>query len=268
VLGVEVADVAAPIPGGPANLFVRELDAARAFSRARDEYAGAIELLFDRIAGGGFDAAHDRRIMQALLDLAPPGLDELVAILEVTSLVGAEEDPQGPLRLIVDTAPTGHALRLLETPALVHEWTRSLMRIVLKYQPVTGAGRLGELLLTLSRRIAALRQLLADPTRCRFIVVTRAAALPRFETERLLPALGRLGIDVPAVIVNAAGRGTCDPCRAALAAEKRELTAILRLASERSPEPLVVVTPAEMPPPRMARLTTWLSASRMGSGKG
>ncbi len=274
VLDAPVSDTPAPIPGGPPNLVVRELDAGRAFSHARDEYADAIESLFDRIGVAGFDAACDRRIMHALLDLAPPGLDELVAILEVTSLVGSDEDRDDDVRLIVDTAPTGHALRLLETPALVHEWTRALMRIVLKYQPVTGAGRLGELLLALSRRIGGLRQLLSDPSRCRFVVVTRAAALPRLETERLLPALRRLGVHVPVVVVNAAGRGTCGPCRAAMAAEKREIAAVLRLASQSAPHPIVVVTPAEMPPPRTARLPLWLDAgarmvplTRMENGK-
>jgi arsenite-transporting ATPase len=269
VLGAHVTDTAAPIPWAPPNLSVRELDAARAFRRARDEYADAIESLFDRIGGERFDAVHDRRVMHALLDLAPPGLDELVAIVEVTALVAGPDAHRGGVRLIVDTAPSGHALRLLETPAILQDWTRALMRIVLKYQPVTGAGRLGELLLTLSRRIGALRQLLEDPLRCRFVVVTRPAALPRLETERLLPALGRLRIDVPAIIVNAAGRGTCRPCRLASAAETRETRAILRLASAHSPHLVVVVTPAEMPPPRTARLAAWLAAgaARMGNGK-
>ena len=159
---------------------------------------------------------------------------------------------------MIDTAPTGHALRLLEMPALIQDWTRALMRIVLKYQPIVGAGNLGPLLLTLSRRIGALRAMLADRDLAQFVVVTRAAALPRAETLRLMHALSHLGIHVPAVVVNAVGRGTCGACRRAGAAERREVARLERSLGAGAARPRVVLAPAEIPPPEgLTALRRW-----------
>ena len=44
-------------------------------------------------------------------------------------------------------------------------------------------------------------------------MVTRAAALPRAETVRLLERLGAAGVSAPLVVVNAVGPGTCRRCR-------------------------------------------------------
>ena len=217
--------------------------------RARDEYATAIDGIFDRASHPNVDVAHDRRVMHGLVDLAPPGLDELVAVLEVTSLVAGGAAARPWDLVVIDTAPTGHALRLLEMPALIQDWTRALMRIVLKYQPIVGAGSLGQLLLTLSRRISALRAMLADRQAAQFVVVTRAAALPRVETVRLLRALSRFGIQVPMVVVNAVGRGTCAACRRGAAGEDREVESLRRGLAGASVRAPIVLAPAEVPPP-------------------
>jgi arsenite-transporting ATPase len=183
-------------------------------------------------------------VMRGLIDLAPPGIDELAAIIEITdSLSPATSD-----LVILDTAPTGHALRLLEMPALVHDWTRALMAILLKYQPIIGVGDLGALLLTLSQGLGRLRQLLSDRTRTGFVLVTRAASLPRRESERLLAALARLTIHVPAVIVNALGRDRCVRCRRAAARERREIAALNRIVKAQTGR--LVLTATRIPPPR------------------
>ena len=76
---------------GRANLLVREIDARRGFAELRERFAAAIDALVDRIAGGSGvgEAAtgHDRQVMQDLFDLAPPGVDELVAMIEVTDAI-------------------------------------------------------------------------------------------------------------------------------------------------------------------------------------
>ena len=72
--------------------------------------------------------------MRDLLELAPPGIDELAAIIDVTETLGVNAGARRDL-IVVDTAPTGHALRLLEMPALVHDWVKAIMAILLKYQP-------------------------------------------------------------------------------------------------------------------------------------
>src|SRR5262249_55047141 len=157
----------------------------------------------------------------------PPGIDELFAILSVTAaLLG----PSPPYDLVVlDTAPTGHALRLLELPAAAHDWVRALLEVLRKYQGTRGLGPLAQDLVDLARGLRELRALLGDPARARFVVVTRAAALPRAETKRLLGALARLRLALSAVIVNAATPPGCARCSRAAAQEAAEIAALRRL---------------------------------------
>jgi arsenite-transporting ATPase len=256
VFDAALSDVAAAIRGAPPNLLARELNAARRFRNVRERYAAAIDSLFDRLTRDhsgavGVDAGQDRRVMHGLIDLAPPGIDELAAVIEVTD---ALESSATDL-VVMDTAPSGHALRLLEMPVLVQDWVKALMSILLKYQPVVGLGQLGAVLLQLSQGLGRLRRLLADPARTSFIVVTRAAALPRAETQRLIRRLQRLHIHVPLTIVNAVGRGPCTRCRAAAATAEREIIHLERAMPKWMP---IAIAPAELPPPRGARaLVRW-----------
>jgi arsenite-transporting ATPase len=257
-LGFKASNTARTIAGGPANLSVRELDAASGFQRVRERYAETVDALFDRLSRGseiGLEAGHDRAVMRSLMDLAPPGIDELAAVIDVTDALEAAGADRYDL-VVMDTAPSGHALRLLEIPALVQDWAKALMSILLKYQPVAGIGELGAGLVKLSQGLSRLRQLLTDHTRTRFVTVTRAAALPRAETTRLVARLTRMGIHVPALVVNAVGRGTCRRCRRAAAVERTEI-ARLRRAAAGAPA-AVVIAPVELPPPHGVRsLRRW-----------
>ena len=175
VLDLPLGDDERPILHG---LKARELDAAAVFESWRDP------------------------TLDPFLEITPPGLDELVALSTILDAV-QEAD-----LAIVDTAPTGHALRLLESPELVLEWDRALLAILLKYREAVSLGSLAAELVELSKSLKRLLALLRDPDRARFVAVTRDAELPRRETVRLLEELKRLSIDVPLVIVNAS-----DPVR-------------------------------------------------------
>jgi len=250
VLGQHVAATPRRMRGAPANLKVREMDASRELQRIRTRYSESIDALFDRLvrheAGGvHVDASHDREAMQRLIELAPPGIDELAAVIEVIDAIET-----GAVRtMVIDTAPTGHALRLLEMPELVHDWTKALMSILLKYQSLAGIGEFGPALVKLSQGLGRLRTLLTDPIRTSFIVVTRGAALPREETRDLLRRLDQLTIHVPAVVVNAVGRGTCRRCQSEARIERRHITGIRKEIQRRA---LMVIAPAELPPPHGA----------------
>ena len=274
VLDQRFSDRQATIHGGPANLAVRELDAPRVFSELRERFANAIEALFARLAGGSAmqqgATTHDRQVMRDLMDLAPPGVDELVAIIEVTETLIATNTPGIDL-VVMDTAPTGHALRLIEMPSLVHDWVKALMSILLKYQPVVGIGDLGAVLLKLSQGLGRLRDMMSDPRRTRFIAVTRPAVLPRAETIRLLERLHAASVFVPMVVVNAVGAGTCSRCRADRRAQRQEIAALRRqLTKGGAPQRQVLVAPAELPPPHGWRAlrrwrTTWSAFAPPGA---
>ena len=115
-----------------------------------------------------------------------------------------------------------------------------------------------------------MRGLLTNPIRTSFIVVTRGAALPREETLDLLRSLDRLGVHVPAVIVNAAGRGTCRRCRAEARIEHQHISGLKRQIPRHAS---MVIAPAELPPPHgPAKLRQWhqrwtILAREKGKGK-
>jgi arsenite/tail-anchored protein-transporting ATPase len=94
-----------------------------------------------------------------------------------------------------------------------------------------------------------------DAERTSFVIVTRAAALPRAESVRLLRRLQQLNVHVPLTIVNAIGRGACARCRTAERAEHREVIQLSRELPRTIP---IVLAPAELPPPHEARsLLRW-----------
>ncbi len=246
-----------PVPGAVGGLRARELDAGRRFAAHHERFRDALERGFGGFGRGssGFDAPFDREVLERLLAATPPGLDELVAMSELLDAVPGSEAPGEPADrlLVVDTAPTGHALRLLEMPELALEWDHALLSLLLEYRRAVGLGDLAQDLLALAGSLKRLRALLADPVRCRFVAVTRAGELPTRETERLLARLGELGIHVPAVVVNAVPGGSCRRCREAArhARPGRE-----RL--ERGGRCTILSAPAEYPPPRgAAALERW-----------
>jgi arsenite/tail-anchored protein-transporting ATPase len=259
VLGVPLGDDERPVPGAP-RLMARELDADAAFRLRRERYEKAVDELFDGLLRGSrFDVAYDRQVVRQLMDLAPPGLDELFGVLTlVDSLLRAAPGPYD--LVVVDTAPTGHALRLLAMPAGALEWVHALLAILLKYRAVMGLGDLASDLLDMARELRELATLLRDAARTRVIAVARPAALPRLETERLLRGLRRLDIAVGGVIVNAVTPPSCARCRGAAARERRELAALERTARSAAGKRCAIIsTPAESPPPGgVEGLKDWL----------
>jgi arsenite-transporting ATPase len=229
------------------NLFARELDAAAAFAVEKDKYQQAVDDLFASITRG-FDAAYDRAVIKDLIELAPPGIDELFAILTlIDALFGA--DPYDTV--IVDTAPTGHTLRLLALPEAALEWVHALLSILLKYRKVIGLGDMAQDLLALAQRLKKLGELLRDPEQAAFFPVTRAAALPRLETTRLVASLEQLKIARGRVIVNAVTEPACARCQQAAAGEAQEIKAM--------PVRDMLLAPAIYPPPRGASaLRAWI----------
>jgi arsenite/tail-anchored protein-transporting ATPase len=241
--GASIGDEAKTIAGAPANLFVREVDAARALGSRRRDFQQALEEIASTLAIGESSAAERSA---RLLDLAPPGIDELFGMV---SVVDAREQFDV---IIVDTAPTGHALRLLELPDAAREWVQVLLRMLLKYRSLVRPGQLASELVDASRSIRALQALLRDPAAARFLVVTRASEVPRLETERLLDRLRRLRLSVAAVVVNArtlAPRG-CPRCRKVAAAERQPLAAIRALCKGRRRACAIIETPLAAPAPR------------------
>ena len=256
-----IGDRGRALAGGPGNLTVRELDAPSALAARRTQFQEAIDEIASAVGvsslaedagsvkGGISIHSPASAVARELMNLAPPGIDELFGVLSVVD-ARAEFD-----LIVVDTAPTGHALRLLELPDAAREWVQVLMRVLLKYRSLVRPGQLAAELVDVSKSIRELQALLRDGDKTRFIVVTRAAEVPRKETERLLARLRRLRLSAPAVVFNALTTkpGRCERCRATAAAEAREIGALRR------PRGCAIIrTPLVAPPPRgAAALVRW-----------
>jgi arsenite-transporting ATPase len=229
------------------SLQAREIDAPAALESRRERYRATVSDLFAAVSGkSGATATFDQRAVEDLIELAPPGIDEVFAILSVVDALLPEEGDATCDAVIIDAAPTGHALRLLAMPDLALEWVQAILAVLLKYREVVRLGSLAEELVRLSKSLKRLHALLRDRHQSAIVVVTRAAELPRLETERLLRKLARQKIPVSAVVVNATTPAGCPRCRRAAAREREEIRA---LAAALPRSAAFLATPAVAPPP-------------------
>src|SRR5581483_6856334 len=111
------------------KLFAAEMDADRALSR----WLGARERQFRAIASRG--TYLDDEDIDALFRLSLPGVDELVGLVELKRLARGFEE------VVVDTAPTGHTLRLLEMPATLSRLAAVLDDLQAKHRAMASSLR-------------------------------------------------------------------------------------------------------------------------------
>ena len=183
------------LPDPPSSLEVRELDAEEELAGFVAAYRGEVESAF-RAVGLDRAARLDRDVVESLTGLAPPGIDEVVAVARLA------DEPAPSRRTVLDTAPTGHFLRLLAMPELAGDWLRRIMRLLLKYRAAGGLDAPVESLVRFARRLRALQARLSDPSRTAIVIVTLEEPLVRAETTRLLDHLARQGLAAGAVLVN------------------------------------------------------------------
>lgn len=194
-----------------------EIDAAAEFESLKQRYLEEVEEFFDSLLGqAGADLAFDHDVVQSIVDLSPPGLDEVMALLRVMTLI---EEKQYDL-FVLDTAPTGHLIRLLETPELIDHWLKAVFQLFLKYQNVFRLPHMVDYLVGLSKQLKQLRRLLADPEGAQLLAVSIPTEMALEETCDLIGASRRAGVRVPAIFLNLATPPTsCPLCEEVAAAE-------------------------------------------------
>ncbi len=198
--GAPVGAVPAPSPCG-GRLRLEEFDAAAAARAWRAENAPAVRELLDR---GTYLATEDAG---RLSEMAPPALEEAMALLRLAAL-----DADGAQRIVVDTPPAGHTLRLFDATRAIAAWVAVLEAAGAKGDAVatglTGSGRrsaAGEVATRLARDLATARRVLGDAA---FVLVTREEPVVGEATERLRAALAARGCAPPVVV--AVGGGGAD----------------------------------------------------------
>jgi arsenite-transporting ATPase len=205
-----------PITGG--RLHACEIDSAAALESFRsslaafdiDRLANALGVSPSLLEGFGL------REFSGLLNNPPPGLDELVALANVldSNSMAADYDV-----VIVDTAPTGHTLRLLALPKFLDGLLGKLIKLRMKLsglastlQSLFGSGEAAQRARSIDdavakleefqRKMSRLRAKLQDSTSTSFLVVTIPTILSVAESKRLMTELASQGVAVTDVVVN------------------------------------------------------------------
>jgi arsenite-transporting ATPase len=194
---------------GP-NLTALELDATGEFATLKRRYHQELEK-FLQGTFECFDLPFDRQVLERLLDLAPSGLDEIMALVRAVEFLR-----EGRYHLfILDSAPTGHLLRLLELPGLMEQWLQTFFGIFLKYKLAFRLPELSQQLVRISRHVKFLRRLWRDPARTSLYAVSIPTEMALAETVDLLAACDRLGVKVPVLFLNqVTPAADCSLCQA------------------------------------------------------
>jgi arsenite/tail-anchored protein-transporting ATPase len=188
-------------------LEVRQVQGAQEFEQLGRRYRTSVQDAFRSLGLGG--AELDQRVVAALLGLAPPGVDELFAV--VALLERDESGSSKPRRVVLDAAPSGHFLRLAAMPRTALEWTHQLLRVVRKYRRVLKLDAFAERLLDFAKGLKDLDLRLSDPERSAAIVVTQAGPLVTAESHRLVRRLEESGIRIGALLANRVSPGFALP---------------------------------------------------------
>ena len=182
-----------------AGLWALEVDAVARWQAQRELWQAALGDAAEEAANGALPGWRDTlQDIEHLLDLVPPGVDEVVGLFVLADL-WERSDYRA---IIADCAPTGHLLQLLKLPELALEWVHMCMRLIIKYREVVALQRLAKELLGMSRQLKRVSALLRDPSGCGFIPVTLPEALSLAETERLVASLEAAGMPIATLVLN------------------------------------------------------------------
>lgn len=193
------------------NLYALELNADHELAEFRRDYAKTIDELLDRFVGGGsskggFDLGHDRKILHGLIEMSPPGLEEMMALYQVIELLKRDPTIKGGSpkydAIIFDTAPTGHLFRFLELPHLLKSWLKAIFQLLIKYKQAIPLGEAAQKLVSLSSQVRQILAILEDPKQTRVFLVTKPEAMIVAETKRFKEKLAALHLPLNLMVIN------------------------------------------------------------------
>ncbi len=197
-LGQKLCDQQQEVKGAK-NLSALEANAENALAKFKTEHERQMRNILE--TGTNLDSED----IDSAFGLPIPGMDEVMGFKTMIDLIDSREFD----KYVVDTAPTGHAMRLLASPRLLDEWVKVMAKMRWKYRRIveTFAGRYDgddadDFLLTMKKTIKKMQGLLGDGNRCEFVAVTIPEEMAISETSRLVGSLNRHGIAVRQLVIN------------------------------------------------------------------
>jgi arsenite/tail-anchored protein-transporting ATPase len=185
-----------------ANLFAYEIDPQR---ETKKYITGVKENLRGMIKTSLMDEVH-RQIDTAA---ATPGADE-AAIFDCISSIILEEEANFD-KIIFDTAPTGHTIRLLSLPELMGVWIDGMIerrkKINTNYSQLLNDGEpvedpLYETLQKRRQKFADVREVLLNSEKTGFAFVLIPERLPILETEKAIELLSKYNLSIETLFLN------------------------------------------------------------------
>ena len=177
VLSAEVSSEVRPVPDYP-GLFAVRIDQKE-----------SVEAYKAKILSQAAASGHtDEMLAVVKEELESPCTEEMAVFEEFSGLVERDDFDV----VVLDTAPTGHTLRLLELP---YDYARQVeMMVAVRKDDAGATGAKGKL--------DALVRRLKDPRATTFLLVIYPEYTPIFEAKRAAEDLKESGIEVQGVIAN------------------------------------------------------------------
>jgi len=229
---------------GVKNLSALEISAEKALSKFKMRYESPIKEILNT------STYLDQEDIDSIFALPIPGIDEVMGFKMIVDLI--EEGKFD--KYIVDTAPTGHALRLLTLPELLDDWIKVMakMRWKYRYMVTTFRGRYkpdegDDFLVEMKKTVKRIEGLLRDSQRCEFIAVTIPEDMAILETERLTKRLDQYGMKVRQLIINNVfPECTCDFCQARREGQDKYIREIREKFSDSKTMTIIPLQPQEV----------------------
>ncbi|GLV59277.1 arsenic transporter ATPase [Dictyobacter sp. S3.2.2.5] len=181
------------------NLFAMEIDASKVLKEFKEEYGSEI---LEILQQGTYLADEEA---QELFQMEIPGLDEVMSFKKIMDFMDSSEYDM----YLVDTAPTGHTLRLLMLPDLLDNWIKFLGTLRWKYHavvrqlaPKSSMEGADKFLVEMKKTVKKVHALLQDVERTEFVVVTIAEKMAVAETQDLIKSLHKMQIPSQHIIIN------------------------------------------------------------------
>jgi arsenite-transporting ATPase len=184
---------------GDENLAVTEIFAEQVYANFKEKHEEELKGLFET------STKLDSEDIDDLLKLSIPGIDEVMSLMTIIDII--EEGKFD--KYVVDTAPTGHALRMISSPKVLDQWIKVAARMRWKYRYMVTSfsgtytqDKTDALLLKLKKTVKKIELLFRDATQCEFIPVCIPESMAVLETGRLISSLDSSNLSVRQMIVN------------------------------------------------------------------
>ncbi|XP_077221726.1 ATPase GET3B-like isoform X3 [Tasmannia lanceolata] len=229
-----------PVDGVDSPLFALEINP----EKAREEFRSAsqtnggtgVKDFMDSMGLGIFVEQLGELKLGELLDTPPPGLDEALAISKVMQFVEAQEYNMFS-RIVFDTAPTGHTLRLLSLPDFLDASIGKILKLKKKLTSASSAIKsvfgqeekkqdASDKLEQLRERMAKVRDLFRDTDSTEFVIVTIPTVMAVSESSRLRAALKKENVPVERLIINQILPPSASDCKFCATKRKDQMRAL------------------------------------------